>query len=280
MPHSNLYIADNSNDQQTVKTYLREWCSISKQMDIATGYLEIGGLLELDECWQKLDKIRIILGNEVTKRTHDVLSAAVDAILSHLKTSVDTEQEKNEFLFGVPAILSALQTGKIECRVFDKSKFHAKAYITYFRDDFRSQFIQSMNVPAGYALVGSSNFTKAGLTQNIELNVQIKDDVEQLQDWFDAHWAEGVDITEAILSVIEKHIKEYSPYYGKGVAQKLMKAGLQQLTNYPQVCLWVLKKNKRAIRFYEKFGFVPTGEELVSSNIRATEIRMVLKCER
>ncbi len=212
MPHSNLYIADNSNDQQTVKTYLREWCSISKQMDIATGYLEVGGLLELDDCWQKLDKIRIILGNEVTKRTHDVLSAAVEAILSHLKTSMDSEQEKNEFLFGVPAILCALQTGKIECRVFDKSKFHAKAYITYFRDDYRSQFIQSMNVPAGYALVGSSNFTKAGLTQNIELNVQIKDDVEQLQDWFDAHWEEGVDITEAILSVIEKHIKEYSPY--------------------------------------------------------------------
>ena len=69
-------------------------------------------------------------------------------------------------------------------------------------------------------------------------------------------------------------------YYGKGVAQQLMKAGLQQLTNYPQVCLWVLKKNKRAIRFYEKCGFVPTGEELISSNIGAAEIRMVLKCER
>lgn len=69
-------------------------------------------------------------------------------------------------------------------------------------------------------------------------------------------------------------------YYGKGVAQQLMKAGLQQITNYPQVCLWVLKENKRAIRFYEKCGFVPTGEELISSNIGAAEIRMVLKCER
>jgi predicted GNAT family N-acyltransferase len=71
----------------------------------------------------------------------------------------------------------------------------------------------------------------------------------------------------------------WQSYYGKGVAQKLMKAGLQQLTNYPQVCLWVLKENKRAIRFYEKCGFVPNGEELISSNIGATEIRMVLKCE-
>ena len=212
MPHNSLYIVDNSADDQTVKTYLKEWCSVSKQMDIATGYLEVGGLLELDESWQKLDKIRIILGNEVTRRTHSVLSAAIKAIVDNFHNSIDEEHEKNEFLHGIPAILSALREKKIECRVFDKSKFHAKAYITYFRDDYLSQFIHSMNVPAGYALVGSSNFTKAGLTQNTELNVQIKDDVEQLQCWFDKHWEEGVDITEAILSVTEKHLKEYSPY--------------------------------------------------------------------
>ena len=211
MPYQ-LYTIDNSTEEQSVKAYLKDWCTVSKQMDIATGYLEIGGLLELDGNWQQLDKIRIILGNEVTKRTQLVLEEAVKALLSHLKFSVDKEQEKNEFLLGVPAILNALKTRKIECRVFDKSKFHAKAYITYFRDDYHSQFIQSMNVPTGYALVGSSNFTKAGLTQNIELNVQIKDDVEQLQNWFNQHWEEGVDITEAMLTVIEKHCKEYSPY--------------------------------------------------------------------
>lgn len=212
MPHMSLYTVDNSTEEQSVKAYLKDWCSVSKQMDIATGYLEIGGLLELDRDWQKLDKIRIILGNEVTQRTHTVITAAVNAILARLKDSVDTEQERNEFLFGVPAVLEALKTGKIECRVFDKSKFHAKAYITYFRDDYRAQFIHSMNVPAGYALVGSSNFTKAGLTQNIELNVQIKDNVEELQAWFDNHWEQGVDITEAILTVIENHVKDYAPY--------------------------------------------------------------------
>ena len=212
MAHKNLYIVDNSSEDQSVKKYLTEWCSVSKQMDIATGYLEIGGLLTLDTHWQKLDKIRIILGNEVTKRTKDVIDAAVVAILNKLKNSVDHEQEHNEFLIGVPAILDALKSGKIECRVYDKSKFHAKAYITYFRDEYRNQFIQAMNIPAGYALVGSSNFTKAGLTQNIELNVQVKDDVEQLQDWFEAHWEDGEDITEAILQVIENHCKEFSPY--------------------------------------------------------------------
>lgn len=212
MSHSDLYIADNATDHQSVKTYLREWCSVSKQMDIATGYLEIGGLLALDTEWKKLDKIRIILGNEMTKRTKEVIDEVVKVLLARLKNSADEEQEHNEFLIGVPAILDAMKTGKIECRVYDKSKFHAKAYITYFRDEYREQFISAMNIPTGYALVGSSNFTKAGLTQNIELNVQVREDVDQLQNWFEEHWNEGQDITEAVLKVIENHCKEFSPY--------------------------------------------------------------------
>ena len=211
MPN-NLYIVDNSNDNQSVREYLSEWCSISKQMDIATGYMEIGGLLSLDTEWQKLEKIRIILGNEVTKRTKTVIEAAAASIINQIKNSIDYEQEHNEFLIGVPAIIDAMKSGVIECRVYDKSKFHAKAYITYFKDEYKNSFISSMNVPDGYALVGSSNFTKAGLTKNIELNVQIKDDVYELQRWFEEHWKSGEDITEAILQVIESHCKEFSPY--------------------------------------------------------------------
>ncbi len=212
MDHSNLYIVDNANDEQTVRKYLREWCPISKQMDIATGYLEVGGFLTLDSEWQKLDKVRIILGNEMTKRTKDVIDKAVDYLLETVKSSIDKEQEKNEFLIGVPAILDGLKSGKIECRVIDKKKFHAKAYITYFRDEYKAQFPTAMNVPDGYALVGSSNFTGAGLTQNIELNVQVRDDVDQLQKWYEEQWEKGEDITEALLKVIEVHCQEFSPY--------------------------------------------------------------------
>ena len=104
MGHSDLYIVDNGNDEQIVKKYLREWCLISKQMDIATGYLEIGGLLSLDTEWQKLDKIRIILGNEVTRRTKEVIDKAVETLLETIKNSIDSEQEKIDFLIGVPAI--------------------------------------------------------------------------------------------------------------------------------------------------------------------------------
>ena len=207
-----MFIVDNESEDRSVKNYLSQWCSISKQMDIAVGYWEIGGNLVLDGDWQKLDKIRIILGNEVTKRTKDVIDKAVQQILATMKGSIDAEQEKNEFLLGVPAILDAMKTRKIECRVFDKSKFHAKTYITYFRDEYKAQFPQAMAVPEGYALVGSSNFTKAGLTQNIELNVQLKDDVDELQEWYEKYWEQAEDITTAVLEVMEKFCQEYSPY--------------------------------------------------------------------
>lgn len=44
-------------------------------------------------------------------------------------------------------------------------------------------------------------------------------------------------------------------YYGKGIAQKLVKAALTDLNHFSEIFLWVLKDNKRAIAFYQKNGF-------------------------
>ena len=216
MKHNRLYVVDNSSPEKSVKHYLTEWCDKSKQFDVATGYLEIGGLLDLDQHWQKLQKIRIILGNEVTKRTKEVIEQVVASMLSKLGNSLDAEKDSNEFLIGVPSIVEAMKSRKIECRVFDKDKFHAKAYIFYFRDDIIEENLKnnpfSVEIPQNYALVGSSNFTHAGLTKNIELNIQIDNEVPELQEWFEKRWNEGADITDAILETIEKHCKEYNPY--------------------------------------------------------------------
>ena len=67
-----------------------------------------------------------------------------------------------------------------------------------------------------------------------------------------------------------------SEYYGTGVGLRLMQAGLKELSTYPEVYLWVLKDNKRAIRFYEKCGFVLTGKSMINAKINAAEIEMKL----
>ena len=66
---NDLFIVDNSDEDWKVLNYLKEWSEISSRFDIATGYFEIGALLALDGKWQKPDQIRILMGDEVTKRT-------------------------------------------------------------------------------------------------------------------------------------------------------------------------------------------------------------------
>jgi len=63
------FIVDNSHTDWKVLRYLRDWCQLSKGIDIAMGYLEIGALLALDGEWQKLDRIRILMGDEVSRCT-------------------------------------------------------------------------------------------------------------------------------------------------------------------------------------------------------------------
>ena len=44
-----LFIVDNSDTDWKVNAYLAEWCELSRAIDIATGYFEIGALLSLRE---------------------------------------------------------------------------------------------------------------------------------------------------------------------------------------------------------------------------------------
>ena len=195
-----LFIVDNSISGWTGLKYLKEWTEISTGFDIATGYFEIGALLALDGHWQKLDKIRVLMGDETTRKTKRLLLEALkekaeDAIESNLEAVKDD----NPFLNGVAAIIMGIKSGQIECRVYNKSKFHAKAYITH----------PKLEVVGSKALVGSSNFTKPGLLQNVELNVQVQSpsEVAQLQDWYEEHWECSRDISEDILRIIRRQVE-------------------------------------------------------------------------
>jgi len=201
---SDLFIVDNSDDDWKVLSYLAEWTEISSKFDIATGYFEIGSLLALDGKWQKLDQIRILMGDEVTRRTQRTLSDGVGRIKGLLDESLEREKQKKDFLTGVAAIVQAITNGQIKCRVYTHRKFHAKTYITHSR----------LSVVGSSALVGSSNFTYPGLTGNVELNVKVdsSSEVAKLQQWFEAHWNDSQDVTSDVLRVIERHTRHYLPF--------------------------------------------------------------------
>jgi hypothetical protein len=130
---SELFIVDNSDEDWKVLRYLQDWCQIAKGLDAATDYFEIGSLLALKEEWQKVDRIRILMGDECSMRTKGAFEAGLAKITKRLNESIEEAKEQNDFLVGVPAIVDAIRSGKIQCRVYRKNKFQVKAYITHGR---------------------------------------------------------------------------------------------------------------------------------------------------
>ena len=130
---SRSYIVDNSGPETTTLGRIEEWASTVRAFDIATGYFDIGSLLDLDGKWQRLDKIRILLGAETTQRTRDALrEAALRGATDCLDGSLDDEKVQNPFLRGVGDILDALASGQIECRVYDKATAAAPLELIVF----------------------------------------------------------------------------------------------------------------------------------------------------
>jgi superfamily II DNA or RNA helicase len=209
-----LFIVDNSVPTWSGLKHLEEWAQTAKALDVATGYFEVGALTALDGKWQPLEKIRILMGADANHRSRKALLEAVTKhVTEELDAGLEHDKDASPFLAGVPAVLSALRAGRIECRVYDKDKFHAKTYIVRAKHE----------ADGARALVGSSNFTKPGLTKNVELNVQIqrRDEVVELQDWFERHWQDGFDITETVIETVERHVKEYTPFeiYAKALQE-------------------------------------------------------------
>ena len=245
-----LFIVDNSVTGWTGLRYLQEWADIARAFDVATGFFEIGALLALDGKWQGLEKIRVLMGAETTHRTRKALLESVRSRAAEaLDQSIEADKQDNPFLHGVSAVLEGLRSGQIECRVYDKGKFHAKTYITHAK----------LEVVGSQALVGSSNFTKPGLTENIELNVQIQSarEVAQLQDWFEAHWNEAKEITDTVIETVERHTRLYSPFevYAKALQEffrgheltatewdETRSRMFHQLDRYQQEAYWALMK--------------------------------------
>lgn len=200
-----LFLVDNSPNGMSALSYLEEWSELSRTMDVATGYFEIGALLALGGKWRSWDGLRILMGSQTTGRTRALLAEALrQSAASRLTESLASERRKHPFLDGVQDVLDAMVAGRIDVRTYARAKFHAKAYITHSKHQ---------NVPSS-CLVGSSNFTRPGLSQNIELNVRVQEPahVAQLQAWFDEHWEDGESITPELIEIVEPWVRERTPF--------------------------------------------------------------------
>jgi hypothetical protein len=197
---SDFIIVDNSDENWKALTYVRQWCDVSRSIDIATGYFDVGALLALDGAWQKVEKLRILIGDETSHRTADLIRRVRQTID---QTAVE-QRVHDPFLTGLDAIVQGIVTGQIEIKIYTDEKFHAKTYITHSK----------LDVVGSAALVGSSNFTYAGLTRNIELNVRVTSgpEVRELQEWFELYWVGATEVKGDFIEVAQNHARDFTPY--------------------------------------------------------------------
>ncbi len=193
-------ILDNSEGNTILKT-LQRLLPESNKLDIATGFFEIGSLLTLDSFWNHLEKVRIVMGDETTKRTRSEL---LNVLTRASEESIEREKEKSDDATGLKAVRQALMQKQIEAKIYRQAKFHAKAYLMQAKSPS----------PVNFGIVGSSNFTEPGLTKNLELNLFTTDQLQlkALQEWFDQAWQESEEVREELLKVIEPHLKLYLPF--------------------------------------------------------------------
>ena len=252
MPENKLpTLLDNRADNKVLDAF-RRLLPFSTKWDVATGYFEIGSLLDLDGFWQPLETMRILLGDEVTKRTRSELVAA---LRQQSETSIEAQKEKDDSLSGLAAARQALVSGQIQARVYAKAKFHAKGYIME----------GGANSPTDFAIVGSSNFTHPGLTQNIELNILTteQNQIKALREWYEAVWKEGEDVSAEVLTVIERHLREYTPFevYAKALYEYFLGRDKSQTdweknesVVYPMLSKYQRDGYHRALQIAERWG--------------------------
>ncbi|NRO31611.1 RNA polymerase-associated protein RapA [Lactobacillus helveticus] len=186
-------------------------------LDVAVGYFYISGLLLLkDEFTNFMDNrnghFRILMGNETNGATVNVLDNSnynnYAELIQH-STEKDTSKVSDKEFLG--KVADWINDGKIEVKIYtgDADYFHAKSYL----------FASSLNTGNGTAIVGSSNFSKAGLEGNTELNVLTQDGFFALHEWYNGLWLSKNEVTDFSPDLVEiaqvngakKTIQEYKP---------------------------------------------------------------------
>lgn len=185
--------------------------------DVLVGYFRTSGFFKLYPAMEAIEKIRILVGLNVDKYTVDIIDQAEQLTIKETKekfsNSVENEFEQSETTSdiekGVLRFIEWLKSGKLEMRMYVKAPIHAKVYIMR-KDPDKCDYYGSI-------ITGSSNFSEAGLKNNLEFNVELKDspDVRFALERFEDLWKDGIPIQDAYIEAVEQRTwlrNDITPY--------------------------------------------------------------------
>ena len=214
MSNTDLKFFTNEPERDLYSRFSAILKSNTQFFDVLVGYFRASGFFKMYEALKSVEKIRILVGLNVDRFTVKIIDratgeanvAAISAangkeiIANEVEQEFEATSNSAEVEQGVRVFLDWLKSGKMEMRMYTEAPIHAKVYI--MRKD-------QEKVPDtfGSVITGSSNFSEAGLVNNLEFNVELKDyaDVKFALDKFEELWAKGTDIRETYIEAVEQN---------------------------------------------------------------------------
>lgn len=176
-----------------------------KKLSIATGYWDLKAMVLLMDKLDQYEDIRILIGREPLIPRHNLKCPEPDFPQDDIFRDLEQLQPSLELKDVIQRIKKKIDSGHLHVKIYRKEFLHAKCYI--FGDYNSSDAI---------GIIGSSNFTKNGLTTNAELN-SLEDDCrivtfepkDKKQEvghlfWFDQLWKIAEDWNGKFKIILEE----------------------------------------------------------------------------
>ena len=207
------FITNEKN--QSLANRFRTLIKDTEFFDVLVGYFYTSGFYEIYKSLKKTEKIRILVGinTNVSNLTTPTLdedsinspqqqslqfshSEAKKQFSEEVTNEMENSPDNKEVEEGVHIFLEWLKSGKLEIKAYPSANIHAKLYIMTFSESDRD---------AGRVITGSSNFTKAGLLDNLEFNVELKNrsDYDFALSKFNELWEDAVDLKDKYQETIQ-----------------------------------------------------------------------------
>lgn len=267
--------------------WLRETRRDTVELSVATGYFNPQGFALLAKELEHLPRVRLLIGAEPLpppyqqerrpgaprgeRYQREQLAMALETEKAGLERDRDSMPFAPETDRTVALLLEHLAAGRLEVRRWEQGFLHGKAYV--------------FEVEEG-TLVGSSNFTAAGLTSNLELNLGRYDPtpVRKVREWFDRLWEQAVPFDLA--AIYQARYAPFDPYliflrvlwerYGHELEAEAGAAARIRLTTFQNDGIF------RAQRIADKYGgvLIADGVGLGKSFIAGEILRRVIEDNR
>ena len=262
------------------------------QVRIATAFFSPTGFAHIADHLVRVPEVRLLLGADLAagalenrKRLDETPEGferrRIETGLQSLTDGLERERDHLPFNrtngAALAKLIAALRAGNMEVRRYEKAFLHAKAYI-----------FTSLDVSYGKSqgiIVGSSNLTGAGLTQNLELNLGRFDGpiIHEARQWFDDLWEESehYDLAELFEVVFgprspwDIFIRVLWQLYGDEVEQDTQIDDKLPLTNFQKHGV------ARALRLIRNTGGVIVADEVgLGKTFIAGEILQIYQEQR